>query len=410
MAIDRISEELDRCNKCGFCQSACPTYRVSGFEWLVTRGRVSLAQDLRAGEIGLDDPLLNEAVDSCLVCGACMEVCPPQIQIHDVIYAVREERVKQRGLSPMQKVVLRGLLPRPRLLGLAARAGYLLETTGLRKLGTKLLRGRGALARAAATGPTLPGTTARRLIGRLEPLPSPRARVAYFMACTKEFLFPRAAQATVAVLRANGVDVVIPQSVCCGLPCQSAGDREGAQNLAKQNIAYLQKLDVDAIICDEGSCTAHLTDYPSLLAGTPAEGAANAFAAKLMDLSVFLERLGPVPMPCRVEATVTWHDPCAMRNYLKITQEPRRLIRAVPGVTYVEAKDAGVCCGGAGAIMVTQPELSDDILKVKTEGFRATGADYVVTSSPSCVMQLQRGGSRVLYLSELLAMAYGVEV
>lgn len=59
--------------------------------------------------------------------------------------------------------------------------------------------------------------------------------------------------------------------------------------------------------------------------------------------------------------------------------------------------------------MVTQPELSDDILKIKTEGFKATGADYVITSSPSCVMQITRGGAKVLYLSELLAMAYGVE-
>ncbi len=404
--MDKIAAELDRCNKCGFCQSACPTFRVTGFEWLVTRGRVSLAQDVAAGSIPVDDPHLTEAIDSCLVCGACIEACPPQIQIHDVVYAVRQERVKRSGLSLLQRVVLRGLLSRPSLLGMAAKAGYVAERLKLRKLGARVLRG--SLARAAATGPSLPGTTARRLIGTPAPVANPRARIAYFLACTKEFLYPRAALATVEVLRRNGVEVVIPPSVCCGLPCMSAGDLEGAKTLAVKNISYLKYLQVDAIICDEGSCTAHLHDYADLLVGTPHEEDARAIVEKLMDFSSFLSELGPEPMTSPVNATVTWHDPCSMRNYLKVTQPPRRLIRAIPGVTYVEAKDAGVCCGGAGAVMVTQPELSDAILDIKTEGFRATGADYVITSSPSCVMQLERGGSRVLYLSELLAMAYGV--
>lgn len=406
--LDPIAAELDRCNKCGFCQSACPTFKVTGFEWHVTRGRVSLAQDMLAGTIAVDDPEATEAIDSCLVCGACIDACPPQIQIHDIIYAVRRARVAKRGLSLVQRVVLRGLLPRPGLLGAAARMAYVGERLGLRRLAARTLTG--TLARAAATGPKLPGTTARRLIGRLEPLAQPRARVAYFIACTKEFVFPRAARATVEVLRRNGVEVVLPDAVCCGLPSQSAGDLAGAQAFARRNLAYLTGLDVDAIICDEGSCTAHLNDYPELLAGTPDEAAARKLAAQIKDLSAFLDELGPVPMTQPLNATVTWHDPCSMRHYLKITEPPRRLLKAIPGVTFVEAADAGMCCGGAGAVMITQPELSDEVLSVKTRAFQATGADYVVTSSPSCVMQLERGGSKVLYLSELLAMAYGVEV
>lgn len=405
--MDKIAAELDRCNKCGFCQSACPTFRVTGFEWLVTRGRVSLAQDLAAGDIAPDDPHLAEAMDSCLVCGACIDACPPQIQIHDIVYTVRQERRKRSGFSLLEKVLLRGLLPRPGLMRAAARAGYLAEKLGLRQLGARVLRG--TLARAAATGPSLPGTTARALIRPAPPVPNPRARVAYFIACTKELLYPKAARATVAVLRRNGVDVIIPPSVCCGLPCMSAGDLAGAQALAIKNIAYLKNLDVDAIICDEGSCTAHLFDYPTLLADTPHAADARALVAKLAEFSTFLAELGPVPMTRPIHATVTWHDPCSMRHYLKITQPPRRLIRSIPGVKYVEAKDAGMCCGGAGAVMITQPELSDDILKVKTEGILAIRANYVITSSPSCVMQLARGGSQVLYLSELLAIAYGVE-
>lgn len=408
MALEQIANELDRCNKCGFCQSACPTFQVTGFEWLVTRGRVSLAQDLASGAADFNDPDVAEAIDSCLVCGACIDACPPQIQIHDIVYAVRQERVARNGLSLMQRALLRGLLPRPRLLAVLAKVAHTGEKLGLRKFGSKILKG--TLKRAAEVGPSLPGVTARGLIGQPAAIANPRARVAYFISCTKEFIYPRSALATVAVLQQNGVEVIIPQSVCCGLTCSSAGDLEGAKNLAKINLSYLRELKIDRIICDEGSCTAHLLDYPELLAGTPDEAEARAMVEKLSDLSVFLDELGLAPMTHPVNATVTWHDPCSMRHYMKITQPPRRLIRAIPGVNYMEAKDAGMCCGGAGAIMMTQPEISDDILRIKTAGFEATGAEYVVTSSPSCMMQLGRGGARVIYLSELLAMAYGLKV
>lgn len=420
--------ELDRCNKCGFCQTVCPTYRVTGFEWLVTRGRISLVQDVLAGAIDVTDPDLGEAVDSCLVCGACMGACPPQIQIHDIIYAARRERLRRRGLNWLERLVYRRLLPHPGLLRLAVKAGHLAERLGLRAWAERsgALGRWPALARASRIGPPLPGRTARELIaaaGReLREAAAgragrgtggrPRARVAYFLPCTREFLYPAAARATVRVLAANGVEVVIPPAVCCGLPCQSGGDLAGARALARRNLAYLQGLDVDAIVVDEGSCAAHLQDYPELLAGTPGEPAARRLQAKLTDLATFLDGLGLVP-PGPVPARVTWHDPCSLRHYLQVAAAPRRLLQAVPGVEFVEAADAGLCCGGAGAFMLTQPDLSDRILDLKLDGLQATGAGYIVTAAPACFMQLQRGararglGARVLSLSEFLELAYG---
>lgn len=412
--LTAISGELDRCNKCGFCQSACPTFRVSGFEWLLTRGRVSLMQDVALGSIDLMDQDLGESIDSCLVCGACIEACPPQIQIHDIIYAARRERVRKRGLHWAQKLVYRQLLPKPRLMKAVVKVGHLAQRLGLREWAQRsgVLKRWPVLERANQTGPSLPAHTARELIGAVSKPVTPRARVAYFLACTKEFVYPEAGRATVRVLEANDVAVIIPPSVCCGLPNQSGGDLEGAQALARQNLKYYTGLDVDAILIDEGSCAAHVLDYPELLAGTADESAARQVAAKVVDLATFLERLGLKP-PGRLNVKVTWHDPCALKNYMKVTAAPRRLIQAIPGVEFVEAKDAGVCCGGAGAVMITQPGLSDEILKLKMDGFDATGADYIVTTSPSCIMQLQRGSkerggqAKVIYLSELLEMAYG---
>ena len=414
--LDSLVGELSRCNKCGFCMTACPTYQVSGLEWLVTRGRVSLIQDAQAGALPVAD--LSEAVDTCLLCEACVSVCPPAIDIGHLVTRARAEMLAQRGgARGLRRFIYRGLLGRPALLHLAARLAGAAERLGLRDWAARrgLLRRWPLLERAHAAGPRLSGRLARDLIDtRLQPRGPRRARVAYFIGCSKDMVFPAAARATFNVLLVNGVEVVIPRVACCGLPAHSGGDLAGARLLARRNLRALERLAVDAIICDEGSCTGHLLDYPELLRGTPDEARARRVAAQVQDFGAFLDALGPLPMPRAVSARITWHDPCSLRHGLKLHEAPRRLLRRIPGATYVEAPGAEMCCGGAGAIMLTQPELSDQVLGLKMDGLGETAADCYVTASPSCALQLQRGvrdrglPARVLYLSEILAEAYGL--
>lgn len=91
-----------------------------------------------------------------------------------------------------------------------------------------------------------------------------------------------------------------------------------------------------------------------------------------------------------------------------VTQAPRNVLSQVPGTTLVEPVTDGGCCGGAGAFMLTQPDLSDKVLAGRLAALRAAGADVLVTGSPSCVTQYARatGGPPVLYLSEYLDRAY----
>jgi glycolate oxidase iron-sulfur subunit len=136
----------------------------------------------------------------------------------------------------------------------------------------------------------------------------------------------------------------------------------------------------------------------------------HALAERVVDLTVYLDRLGidpPGPMPGRV----AWHDPCHLRHHEGIVEAPRRLIRLVPGAELVESALESGCCGGAGAIILTQPELSDAILERRLAGFRAAGAETIITGSPSCVTQYRRAqnGLPVLYLSEYLERAYAAE-
>lgn len=424
-SLRAVADELVRCNKCGFCTSVCPTFHVTGLETQVTRGRISLLQDVLAGTLTIADASLS--FDSCLLCEACLSVCAPKVDIGKVVSAARAELRLARPPSWTQRLVLRGLLPRPRALRWVAALGATAERLGLRWLAERLGLLRGIAARASRITPPLALTGARRLIGRPpRPAAEPRARVAYYVTCAKDTLFAEAARATVDVLAANGVEVLLPRISCCGLPHHSAGDLEGMTQQARRNLAVLRDLEVDAILVDDGSCGAHLRQLPVILAGGPEAAAAAAVAAKIQDLAGFLERLGPAPMR-EVRARVTWMDSCSFKHGLGLGTLPgddaslppslavRRLLSRIPGIVQVQPPESTQCCGGAGAIMINQPELSDLLLETKLRDLCGATPDLIVASSPSCVMQLRRGlrarssTTRVLYLSELLAMAYRSE-
>jgi len=387
--LDSLKPDLDRCNKCGFCMAGCPTYRVGGqLEWLVTRGRVSLVQDALAGNLAWSETA--EAVDTCLLCDACMDHCPPQVPIGSLMSRARAVIAREKPLPLPARLVLRHLLPYPGRLRLAARIGAVGERMGLRKVGTKLLKSWPVLKRANAVGPALSPVSARHLLKNigLKPVGVAKKRVAYYITCTRENVFPWAAVAAVRVLVAAGCEVVLPDLPCCGLPCASAGDLEGESQLAERHRLLRSQLDVDALVVDDGSCAAHLHE-----------------TVPVAEFSTFLAELG-LPEPLNpVNRRVTWHDPCSMRHTMKVWAAPRRLIRAIPGIEYVEATDTDVCCGGAGSFMITQPDLCDKLLDLKSTAFEATEAELVVTSSPSCLMQLGRRLPMVT-LAELLEAAY----
>lgn len=387
--LKALRPDLERCNKCGFCMAGCPTYRAGGpLEWLTTRGRVSLLQDALEGTIPLSEVAL--AVETCLLCGACLEHCPPKVDITALMTGARAALREQQPLPAPARFLLRRVLPRPRLLRTLALAGAAVQRLGLRHRVNPLLKRWPILHRASECGPALPGVTARRLLKGepLRPAGTAKARVAYFISCTKEAIYPRAAVAAVRVLVAAGCEVVLPEFPCCGLPCSSAGDLEGAALLTERQREITAGLDVDALVSDDASCAAHLKE-----------------ALPVVDFANFLLEIGLPEAVNRIERRITWHDPCSLRHTLKAGEAPRRLIRAIPGVEYVEAAEADLCCGGAGSFMLTQPELSDRLLQMKLEALQATGAQQVVTSSPSCLMQLSRA-LPVISLAELLEEAY----
>jgi glycolate oxidase iron-sulfur subunit len=156
----------------------------------------------------------------------------------------------------------------------------------------------------------------------------------------------------------------------------------------------------DALVVDSAGCGAHLKDfYPSL-------------KGKVRDLSEFLAEAG-LPEPKReVHLRVTYQDACHLAHAQRIKKQPRDLIRAVPGIDFVEMRHADLCCGAAGLYSALEPAMSSRIQEEKMAEVMGTNADVIITGNPGCQMQLEWGlrqlGSktRVEHTAELLLRAY----
>jgi glycolate oxidase iron-sulfur subunit len=409
------AKALLRCNKCGFCLAHCPVYKVTGVEWTAARGRISLIRSalldnkLDVGE--LDGPVFN-----CLTCNACVDDCPAGVQTAEIIFQTREELRKQHGDSWMNRLVFQNLLSNPSLLHKASRLLRLADVVGLRvaarKLGlTRLI---GDAGKAEVVVPKVPSGTGLGGIARLaKKIDNPKYRVAYFVGCYAANFAPEEAAATIRIFHKNRVEVVVPEFVCCGIPAPAYGDVLSAQNLAIRNIGIASKQNVDAIVTPCASCSSFLKDYVKLLADQPewAE-AAKVFSSKVKDMSEFLTDIGLVTETGTIKKKVTYHDPCHLVRYQKIKQQPRTLIKSIPGLEFVEMKEPDMCCGAAGTYGFKNYDLSMKVLARKMDNVARTGAEILVSSCPACIMQLSHGVRmremriRTLPIVQLLDQAY----
>ena len=243
-------------------------------------------------------------------------------------------------------------------------------------------------------------------------------RVGFFLGCAQSLLFAEASAATVRVLNRNGCTVVTPrETVCCGMPARGYGKIEQVLSQARHNIAVFEETGTDIILTDCATCGSMLQEYASLLSDEPewAERA-SSFSSRVVDISAFLLAL-PLEKPQgRIEARVTYHDPCHLRRGQGVWKQPRALLQMIDGVEFVELPEADWCCGSAGSQVITHPETSLRVLERKMNNLAGTQAGIIASGCPGCQMQLtlgiQRAGLdvKVVHPIELLDQAYAAEV
>ena len=239
-------------------------------------------------------------------------------------------------------------------------------------------------------------------------------RVALFIPCFVDQLFPNVAIAMVTVLRRLNVEVCYPpEQTCCGQPAFNTGYWDEARTLAKRHCEIFA--DADAIVSPSGSCTAMVRNFfPELLGGagarTERSRSVPACVNKTYEFAEFLvKKLGVTDVGAKFPARVTYHDACHALRELRLKDEPRQLLRNVQGLELVEMDQAETCCGFGGTFSVKFPMISYAMDDVKVTSIKKTGAQYVVSGDSSCLMQIdgylrrQNLPIKTISLAEVLA-------
>lgn len=237
-------------------------------------------------------------------------------------------------------------------------------------------------------------------------------RVALFVTCLADQLWPSVGTSAVEVLRRAGCEVTFDErQTCCGQPAFNTGYRDPARDLAKRFIEVYESNPAEAIVAPSGSCAAMIGHYEDLFAEDPEwRKRARAVAERTHEFSAFLVHvLGVEDVGAYFPGRVAWHDACHALRDLGIKSEPRRLLSHVRGAELVELANAEACCGFGGTFSVKYPEVSTAIVDHKVDAIEEAGIDVVVSADASCLMQiggrLSRRGSRVrtMHLAEVLA-------
>lgn len=419
--IEQLAQEIDfantsKCMFCGMCLAHCPTYREFLLEITSPRGRVALINSYLEGKLPLSEKF-KKTMRLCLDCRACSTYCPSGVQPGPAVVSMRAHIESMGRKNLFKSLILEKLVPNPELLRLATFPLRLYQRLGiqkaLRKLGI-LKPFPFAVADMEAMLPQYQGSPLSLRIEEVTPAKCERKmRAGFFLGCAMNLMLPRASEATIDVVTRLGCEVVTPKEVkCCGAPHINEGDAETARKLARYNIDLFLSKDVDVIFTDCAACGAELCNYVHLFKNNPEyEKKAEELAYKLRDVSQLILELGFNAEMCESldDIVITYDEPCHLRHGQGV-QHPNKILASLPGVKFKKLKDAEWCCGSAGTYWLTHKDTADKILQKKLDAIKEINPDYIITSNPGCLLQLNKAvwmgnlKGKVIHLTELLKM------
>jgi len=364
----RYHKELSRCVRCGACKATCPTYLTALSEPMGARGRITILGELEQKRLH-PTRSLSEKIFSCILCEACKDLCPAGINIPEIIYS---------GRARLKNSYIKG-----RILAILLKLSISrLDTT------FSILRGIQKL---------LYGSFHKKEMFRYLTMISPRPfkkqfqvykgtkkinRVALFVGCNVNYLYPRLGNALVNILLTKGYEVVVSRGeVCCGAPMKSLGLNQEASLLARKNVELFNKMRVEAILSMCPTCTLVIKHYYPTLVGET--------ITNIMDVNEFFIKHDITKGLRAIPSLVTYHDPCHLRYGLGIKTEPREILKSIEGIRFVEMHNSQECCGFGGFFSLFFKDLSKDIGRKKIDNIYNTWANTVVTSCPGCITQLE---------------------
>jgi L-lactate dehydrogenase complex protein LldE len=242
-------------------------------------------------------------------------------------------------------------------------------------------------------------------------------RIALFLTCFNDTMFPQTGKAVVRLLERLGHTVDFPQAqTCCGQMHFNTGYRPEAIPLVRRFAEVFA--DYDAVVTPSGSCAGMAREHHETLARDHGDArlvdAVAHVVPKVYELSELLvDVLGVTDVGAYFPHRVTYHPTCHSLRMLRVGDRPLELLRAVKGIDLVELPDADSCCGFGGTFALKNPDVSNAMLADKVRNVQATGAETVCAGDNSCLMHIGGGLSRlrtgvgILHLAEILAATEG---
>lgn len=375
LGIDNYKDQLYICAKCGYCRVECPIRKVVGFETVSPRAIFLLVKHYLDKKEPLPPALIN-IIYQCTTCGLCKEVCPTDLDIPEIIRSLRMDIVKQTG-KPLKEFVkaTESVLKEDNPLGKdrSERFDWVPKEIEIDKNSTNL----------------------------------------FYAGCMYSFWEMFSAELTVRILnKINYSFKILEDEPCCGMLQCWSGEVETAKEIAKKNLEKFKAEGITTIITSCPGCYGTLKEtYPKLLG--------DEFNIEVLHISILLAHLideGKIKFEIENNITVTYHDPCHLGRFYGIYEAPRKIIKALPGVKFIEMeniKEEANCCGGP--LRTSFLDYAQEIGKNRAMEILETGAKYVTTICPQCVISLRQATSlnnlnfEVVDLMVLVAYSLGIK-
>ena len=386
---DKYKYDIFTCAQCGFCRSVCPMVEEFGWESNSPRGKLFfLKQELKKNAI--IDEKMTEKMFLCTTCGNCEEVCQTKIPLVDLWEDVRYE-LNELGHGPLSRHAKMGDATaknhNPYNEDPSARGKWMSPLESIwRQLDYEVDR----------TSPIL-----------------------FFGGCTGSYRMTDLNINSVEVLAKAGVkfNMLGPDEWCCGSPLLRTGQVDVAESLIKHNILSFNREGIELVVTSCAGCYKTLTnDYPMW-----AEKFGLEYNVKAMHIIQYIDQLikeGKIIFTKEINKKVTYHDPCHLGRHMGIYDEPRNVLKAIPGIELVEMehnKADALCCGAGGGVKAQFPDVAVSIGKRRVKEALDAGVDIIANCCGFCWKNLNDASEEmedsieIVDVAELVLEAMGVE-
>lgn len=358
---------------CGLCLPHCPTYVLTQDEGDSPRGRLALMQALGQDRIDISNERLAFHLDRCLGCRACEAMCPSKVPFMKLMDTARAALYEHHGRHrytryPSMLLDMAGSKTRTRVAsGMASLAS---------RLGLKGLAGDTELGQMLGLVPDKTGAEYQHIKEHSDASP-----VFLFSGCMGQLADQETIRATRLVLTALGFRVLDGlEGSCCGAIHRHAGKAERAEELRAQNLRTFSEHPQAPILSIASGCGGELSDYPEEASGRHYE------ITSFLQQQLAVDRLELN----RLEARVALHRPCTHRNVIGNDDHVAGLLDAMPGIERLELPLAQGCCGAGGLNILTQQELSYQLIEPTIEWLKENKPDMVVSTNIGCSLHIAR--------------------